>query len=323
VAAAVATNDRRAWYRQVVRLAVSAALIAWVLRSVDWPRVGEVAASASVPLIALAFLSYFVGYIASVTRWRVLLTAQGVRLSFGYLYCSFMIGMFFNQLLPSTIGGDLARYRYTAAGGRSAAFSAVVLDRVFGTVALVIFAAIGLAFADSGTVLPAQVPQAVALLLAIGLAILAAAFVAPRAVLRPLTSWWPAAARARLAPVLEAFEAFGGRHDVLLIALCSSLALQAVVITHYYLVGLALGLDVPLVAFAFIAPVATVVMALPISINGIGVREGVLGYLLGLYGVDVSTSLVFAWVLYALVLGQGLLGGVVFAMLKAERRVEE
>jgi hypothetical protein len=80
---------------------------------------------------------------------------------------------------------------------------------------------------------------------------------------------------------------------------------------------------VPLVAFAFIAPVATVVMALPISINGIGVREGVLGYLLGLYGVDVSTSLVFAWVLYALVLGQGLLGGVVFAMLKAERRVEE
>ena len=61
-------------------------------------------------------------------------------------------------------------------------------------------------------------------------------------------------------------------------------------------------------------------MALPISVNGIGVREGILGYLLGLYSVDASTSLVFAWVVYAMLLGQGLLGGVVFAVLKAWRR---
>lgn len=320
---AVASNEQRLWLRRGVRFAISAALIAWVVRSADWDRVGDVIASANLGLIALAFLTYFVGYVASVTRWRALLTAQGVRLSFGYLYLSFMVGMFFNQLLPSTIGGDLARYRYTAASGRSAALSAVVLDRVFGTVSLVIFAAIGLALADSGTTLPAEVPKAIAALLAAGLAVLAAAFVAPAALLRRLTAWWPRIVRDRLAPMLDAFAAFGGRHDVLLAALASSLLLQAIVIAHYYLVGLALGLDVPLVAFAFIAPVATVVTALPISVNGIGVREGVLGYLLGLYGVDVSTSLVFAWVLYALVLGQGLLGGVVFTLLKAERRAKD
>jgi uncharacterized protein (TIRG00374 family) len=319
---AVSSSERRPWYRRAIRLAVSAALIAWVLNGVDWARVGEVASSASVPLIALAFSSYFVGYVASVTRWRALLAAQGVQLSFGYLYCSFMIGMFFNQLLPSTIGGDLARYRYTAVGGKSAALSAVVLDRVFGTVSLVIVAALGLAMVDAGTVLPEEVPEAIAVLLGVGLAVLAAAFVAPAAVLRRLTGWWPAAARGRLTPVFEALVAFGGRHDVLLVALASSLALQGIVVAHYYLVGLALGLDVPLVAFAFIAPVATVITALPISINGIGVREGVLVYLLGLYGVDASTGLVFAWVLYALVLGQGLLGGAVFALLKAERRAK-
>ncbi len=96
--------------------------------------------------------------------------------------------------------------------------------------------------------------------------------------------------------------------------------MQCVVVGHYYLAGLALGIDVPLGAYVFIVPLATVVTALPISINGIGVREGILGYLLGLYSVDPSTSLVFAWVLYAMLLGQGLLGGVVFALLKAWRR---
>jgi hypothetical protein len=107
---------------------------------------------------------------------------------------------------------------------------------------------------------------------------------------------------------------------VALAAVAWSLVLQCVVVGHYYFAGLALGIDVGLAAYVLIVPLATVVTALPISINGIGVREGVLGYLLGLYGVDPSTSLVFAWVLYAMLLGQGLLGGVVFALLKAWRR---
>ena len=97
--------------------------------------------------------------------------------------------------------------------------------------------------------------------------------------------------------------------DVAFAALAWSLVLQCVVVGHYYIAGLALGIDVSLGAYALIVPLATVVMALPISINGIGVREGILGLLLGLYGVDPSTSLGFAWILYAMLLGQGLLGG--------------
>jgi hypothetical protein len=56
----------------------------------------------------------------------------------------------------------------------------------------------------------------------------------------------------------------------------------------------------------FIVPVAIVTMMLPISINGIGVREGVSG-IARLYGVELSSSLAFAWIIHALVLGRGLL----------------
>ena len=296
-----------------------------MLDRADLALVGDVLMDADAVLIAVAFASYFVGYMVSVARWRVLLAAQGVRPRFRYLYCSFMVGVFFNQLLPTTVGGDVARYQYTAAGGRGAALSAVLLDRVFGTVALMVFAMAGLALAlaQGNETLPQGLLRPVAALLVVGVSTLGFAFLLPGAalsLLRRALLMLPRGGRAPFEKLLGAFAAFRGRHDVALAALAWSLVLQCVVVGHYYFAGLALGIDVPLVAYVFIVPLATVVTALPISINGIGVREGILGYLLGLYGVDASTSLVFAWVLYAMLLGQGLLGGVVFALLKTWRR---
>ena len=313
------------WLGYVLRLGVSALLIAWMLGRAELSRVGDVLRAADATLIALAFATYFVGYLVSVARWRVLLAVQGIRPRFSYLYWSFMIGVFFNQLLPTTIGGDVARYQYTAAGGRGAALSAVLLDRVFGTVSLMVFAMAGLALAlvHGDETLPQGLLRPVAALLVVGLLILVFAFLLPgpaSSLLRRAVLMLPRGGRGPFEKLLGAFAAFRGRHYVAFAALGWSLVLQCVVVGHYYLAGLALGIDVPLSAYVFIVPLATVVTALPISINGIGVREGILGYLLGLYGVDPSTSLVFAWVLYAMLLGQGLLGGVVFALLKAWRR---
>jgi uncharacterized protein (TIRG00374 family) len=311
------------WLGYVLRLGVSALLIAWMLGRAELSRVGDVLRAADAMLIALAFASYFIGYAISVARWRVLLAVQGIRPRFSYLYWSFMIGVFFNQLLPTTIGGDVARYQYTAAGGRGAALSAVLLDRVFGTVSLMVFAMVGLVLVHDNETLPRELLRPVAALLVVGLLILVCAFLLPGAassLLRRAVLMLPRGGRGPFEKLLSAFAAFRGRHYVAFAALGWSLVLQCVVVGHYYLAGLALGIDVPLAGYAFIVPLATVVTALPISINGIGVREGILGYLLGLYSVDPSTSLVFAWVLYAMLLGQGLLGGVVFALLKAWRR---
>jgi hypothetical protein len=293
-----------------------------MLSRAELGRVGDVLLSADAMLIAIAFASFFVGYLVSVARWRVLLAVQGVKPPFAYLYWSFMIGVFFSQLLPTTIGGDVVRYQYTAAGGRGAAASAVLLDRVFGTVALMVFAIVGFMLAQSHEVLPRVMVQAVVVLLIAGIMVLAFAFLLPPSTLARMRRgllMLPHRVAGLLDKLFTAFAAFRGRYDVVVAALCWSLVLQCVVVLHYYLVGMALDLDVPLSAYAFIVPLATVAMALPISINGIGVREGILGYLLGLYGVDSSASLAFAWVLYALLLAHGLLGGVVFAVLRMWR----
>jgi len=294
-----------------------------MLGRAELDRVGQLLRAADAALIAVAFASYFVGYAVSVARWRVLLAVQGIRPRFSYLYWSFMIGVFFNQLLPTTVGGDVARYQYTAAGGRGAALSAVLLDRVFGTAALLLFAITGLAFTWGSETVPRALLAPVAALAVLGLLVLGCLLLFPGAalgLLRHAGRLLPRRGRSAFEKLLGAFAAFRGRIDVAFAALAWSLVLQCVVVGHYYISGLALGIDVPLGTYALIVPLATVVMALPISINGIGVREGILGLLLGLHGVDPSTSLGFAWILYAMLFGQGLLGGLVFAVLKIWRR---
>ncbi len=125
-------------------------------------------------------LSYFLGYSISVARWGTLLGAHGVRPGFGHLYTSFMIGMFFNQLLPTTVGGDVARYHYTAGGGRGAAFSAVIMDRVFGMVSLMLFAVAGLLYAARYAALPSELYEGVAVLLLLGLLAIGGVFMLPQ-----------------------------------------------------------------------------------------------------------------------------------------------
>ena len=87
-----------------------------------------------------------------------------------------------------------------------------------------------------------------------------------------------------------------------------------------WIVASALGLSVSLMAFFLIVPIAIVVMMIPVSINGIGVREGLFVLLLGVHGVPQAESLAYAWIIYALLLLQGLIGGVVFAFRRDLRR---
>jgi hypothetical protein len=63
-------------------------------------------------------------------------------------------------------------------------------------------------------------------------------------------------------------------------------------------------------------PLAVFAMMLPISINAIGLREGAFVFLLGMYGVEPSVSIGLAWIAYGLLVLQGLIGGILYAIRK-------
>ena len=109
-----------------------------------------------------------------------------------------------------------------------------------------------------------------------------------------------------------AFLAFQGKKSALTWSILLSIPLQAGVVIHFFLISRALGLEVPLHAFFLIIPLATIVMLIPASVNGIGVRESVFIIFLAAFGVSSAEAIAFSWISYGIVIVTGLLGGVVY-----------
>ncbi|HEX6974580.1 MAG TPA: lysylphosphatidylglycerol synthase transmembrane domain-containing protein, partial [Vicinamibacterales bacterium] len=129
----------------IVKAAVSVGLL-WVLFSrVDLSRLWSVARNASAPWLLAALALYLAMILASTWRWRLLLDAQGLEFPFKTLTSSYLVATFFNNFLPSNIGGDVIRIADTApaAGSKTLATTVVLIDRGIGLLGLVLMAAMG------------------------------------------------------------------------------------------------------------------------------------------------------------------------------------
>jgi glycosyltransferase 2 family protein len=274
-----------------LRLAVSAALVAWILRKTPFQAVGAAFRSADLRFVLLALALNLFDTFASVRRWRLLIRAQGGEAAFPGLVRAYFVGIFFNNLLPSTIGGDTVRVVYTARSGvgRAKALGIVFVDRFLGLLALLLFAIVG---ALASGRLTWVLAGAAALGLAAGLLFL------------HLKLQW--------------------RWDVLARASAWSLLLQTSVVLGGWCLGRALHVPIPLPYFFLIVPLALIVMMLPVSINAIGVRENAWAFFFAAFGAPAALGVAVAWLSYGLVLLQALIGGAVYAAGRLPRsRIEE
>lgn len=303
----------------------SAALVYWIVQRTPLHEVGEAMRRADLALLLLALASCFFGYFLNAMRWRALLRAQGGDAGLPRLIGAFMSAIFFNNLLPSTIGGDALRMyeSWRILGCKAGAVAVIVVDRSAGLLSVLLFALVALL--ALGRVIGPNAPLLYAIVL-IGVAgLLGALTVAiyPPWPLTGLLARIRGLLPARLAEMqdrtLGAFAAFRGRQGSLAQALGLSIVLQANVVVCFYIVALALHLHVPFHAFFLVVPLASLIMMIPISINGIGLREHAFAGLLGLYGVSQPGGLAFAWVAYGLLVIQGVAGGLVYVLRRSGR----
>ncbi len=311
-------SRRRRRLGLLLRLGVSAGLIAWILAKTPFAEIAAAFRSADPRYILLAVLLNPLGYVASVSRWRLLIRAQGGDASRSFLTRSFLAGVFFNNLLPSTLGGDAVRVVDTArcGVGRSRSLAVVFVDRFVGLLALMLFAIVGLFLSGS---LTDRVPALYAWVFGGALAMAAAAgllFLPSRRAADFLARGGPWGKAA------EALRAFQGQGRVLAGALAWSLLLQTLVVLNGYLLARSLRVPIALPYFFLIVPLALFVMMLPVSINAIGVREGVWAFFFAAFGVAAAKGVAVAWLDYGLVLIQALIGGIVYSRRKAGLPVE-
>lgn len=303
----------------IAKIAFSAGLIWWILREADLNTIWAAIRGADFVLVLLAFALFYLGYLIIAQRQRTLLAAQNIHVSIPFLLQSFAIGMFFSNLLPSTIGGDASRMYdvWRVAGSKSKAVSVILIDRFLGMFALVIFGLVA-------ALLSGRMQEAIpGLPLYLGLA-----FLAMLSVLwvvfgsgARLLDWFlalnlgPLGFIQRIAgKIAGGFELYKRRGDVLWKAIGWSLLLQFNVIVHFIILTWALGIDIPALAMFVIIPVAVILMLAPVSINGIGLRDAIFVFMFGAYGVATESAVAFSWIVLGMLLVQGVVGGLVFLL---------
>jgi hypothetical protein len=256
--------------------------------------------------------------IASTWRWRVLLDAQHIEVPFRRLFESFLVALFFNNFLPSNVGGDVIRISDTArpAGSKTLATTIVLIDRGLGLLGLVLVAALGATAA--GAVHPAAIPIWPVWLWACFL--LAAAASAPAVLapdgfgrlLQPLTVFHPEWVGERINTVTSVLARFRERPGALAECFGGALFVQGLSVVYYFAVAYALRLNVSFWDLAVIVPLSFVVQLLPISMNGLGVREATFSFYFTRIGQPIESALLVSLVAQALMMLFSLLGAVVY-----------
>ncbi len=253
-----------------------------------------------------------------ILRWQLFLRMLHLRVRLSEVTRLFFIGAFFNQFLPGTTGGDVVRVIYLMRDhpeNKTAGFLSVAIDRLLAVLVLV---AMGLGFAwtrsawfaSSFAVGNAMKVFAIVLFV-IGAGLIASFFLTSRHLVGRLPANFPL--RSQVVKLSTLWQlCIENRREALLGALYTVPMLLAY-FGAFYFVGIAFTANISFLDMTSIMPLVTAISSLPISLNGIGVREALFEKLLSeLCGVPQGTGLLISITGMFVYLVWGLPGGLFY-----------
>lgn len=307
----------------VLQVAVTLSVLYFLLRSPEKrAEMVRVVVEADLPWLLLGALMYIGIEIISAVRWNMLLRVQGVRLSLLRTHALVFIGVFFNFFIPGGTGGDVVKVFYLlkeTSGQRAQALLATLIDRLLGMLAMVLLGGTIIAVQwDWLTAVPSTGQYLWTALTVLIVSVLGIAFsliVSGMGWVHKLPARFPG--RERLAELAMAYNLYSRAWPVSLLGLLMSAVVHVGYFMTFYCAARAYetkGLDLPSLREIFtIMPIVDTITALPISIAGLGVREGLFQVFLGdLAGVSAAAAMVIASTGFVLTGVSGAIGGAIY-----------
>ena len=310
------TNTRASYLlKQGIRPVVSIALLILLFSLlVDVNDVWTAIMAARPDGIALAIALIILALLVSAIKWGILLRAQVATISLPYLFNTYLVGLFFNNFLPSNVGGDVARIADIAkrTGKAPEATASVIGERLISGLALALTALIGLLFSPqvSGQFAPIVGGLILFFVFVMGL------FASRRAkriistVIRRLLGpkWFE-----RIGRVAGSIALAIRNPSTFLWAMFWSFAFHITLVLVNYAIFIALNINLPLISFVLYVPIIAAIQLVPVSVNGFGVREVAYVYFFGTVGVSSSGAAAASLLFGILVMLVSLPGGLIFA----------
>lgn len=303
----------------LIRLAVAAGLTALILWKIDAAAAGRALAAADWRWIVAAVALVLVDRALNAYRWLVLLrsVAAGAALRLAEILRVFFVSTFVGTFLPGSVGGDAVRSVALARQGVAMADSvaSVFVDRVFGTLSILLVAAGAVWFAPSsapGWLAPVTVLMAVAGVAGVVIGLYSEG--AERLAAGLLGRFTRGKLQKAGTNLLRSLRRYAHSSGALWNVLASSIAVQMLRIAQAWMLGLSLGLDPGFTAYLVHIPVILVVMLLPISVSGIGTSQAAFIWLFGTSGIAEPDAFALSVLFVALGAVGNLPGGVLYAM---------
>ena len=294
-----------------LKAAITAGLVWLVLRGVDLGAALERMAGLSLGSGVLAVAVLAAHCFVAGWRWTIVMRLFGPVLAVPTAIRLFFEGYFFNNALPSTVGGDAVRvWRAVKLGlPLGAGVNGVLLDRITGLSGLFILVAAGQPLLYARIEDPAVRLAFAAILLAgvAGIALLIAARRIPDRLV-------PAALREGLANLSEATRAAYLHPAVSLPVLGLSVVVHGLIVTSVYIIAVGLGLEIGLFESLVLVPAVILLSTIPVSIGGWGLREGLMVVALGLAGVPAEAALSVSILFGLAQIAAGIPGGVLWLL---------
>ena len=308
----------------ILKFTITAGLATWLLSRVDYDNTRKIFLLIKPQQIAIAVFLHTGTFLLGALRWWLLLGYAGISQRFGNILPSYYLGLFFNNILPTGVGGDVVRSLRLNLKGLNVEtlLGSAIMDRVIGLVAVLLMGTVSL-FLSPDIHLTGR--ERLALLFVIGVVVLGLWMLSSRRVLALIQSltekYHYTRIRRTFLKTMALCCAYGAAKKLFLQAFIISLIAQSLVILVYFYLGRSIGLTLSILTYFSFIPIVFVASSLPISIGGLGVREGVLVGLL--VGAHVTTELGIALsLLYLLVLWISSLPGAI-VMLAAARNKKE
>ncbi|MFQ5900223.1 MAG: lysylphosphatidylglycerol synthase transmembrane domain-containing protein [Thermodesulfobacteriota bacterium] len=303
----------------LIKVLVSISLLVFLFWKTDMDLFLKTASSLDIRLFITAAILYIGCQYVSSFRWKVLLLAHNITVSTPRLFSFYLVGMFFNNFLPGSIGGDVVKgydfYRHSRRGKESA--TTVFLERYVGLVALFIIGLTALVFLYPLL----EDPIIVILMLSIFIVFIIGTIVVVNSSVKNLTinivnRFKITKLEKAISGIYETVGRYNNHKNSVFNAFLLSVIIQLMNIVVYITLSDALNIIVPWGHFFLFFPIITIISMLPISLNGLGVREGINIYLFSQVGVESPQALTLSLTWFFMVIFISVPGGIIFAFRK-------
>jgi len=315
-------SGKRKWWRYF-SIFLAIILIVIILQTISLDELLQSISKLDKGLLLVAWILNLVVVLLMALRWRILYDVIEHPPGYIKLVKVTIVSIFFNTILPSIVGGDTYRTLALSKGDSTESdieesFSVIFVDRIMGLVGLMLLGCLGLALNKNVEIPPIVTILTIALLVIFVATLLLSMFNPIYEFMLKIFSWLPSRQFKFIESVLTRIHSnialYRDRKKLLGEALILAFVQRLCWLFAGFVIGRSLHLDLTFMTFIVFLPVIEIIRLIPITIQGIGVREGLFIVFFGTVGVVNADAILLATLIYLMSSLIGLLGGGIYLL---------